>query len=433
MELIYLLTVIITIGLVMFLIKRYNLTRYQVMIFILLVLFWSSVIIIRAYRKSYAYNPTELGGLALGSAAAAVIASGYGFISIFARFSIFYLSDVFHSRKLLIGIGLAIIGLTSYWVFVDPNYTSLLMSSLALGIGASMLSLFNVFFAQTFDPKQAMMSVSILSVAPLLAEFIMSAFQANYTIVSQENYSMLWLLSLVLAVVSIVFLVFVKDNKPPNRVMTSSSLKKVLSNRNIYFFGIIAILVSVIKFATSGSNLITYFQSDIIQMSSGKVAYSDFVFSVSQMIAGVLAGLTISKRIGLKSTLSLGIILGIVFNIILIFSTNTWLLFFSSILSGFGYGLTYNSLIGLTLESVDVDLREMNMAIFQTFFAIGIFYGDYIYKIILNFIGEVSEFQMYQSIFWVILILSVLLLMLTYFGLKINERVNKDEITSTVY
>ena len=433
MELIYLLTVIITIGLVMFLIKRYNLTRYQVMIFILLVLFWSSVIIIRAYRKSYANNPIELGGLALGSAAASVIASGYGFISIFARFSIFYLSDLFHSRKLLISIALTIIGLTSYWVLIEPSYTSLLMSSLALGIGASMLSLFNVFFAQTFSPKQAMMSVSILSVAPLLAEFIMSAFQANYTIVSQENYSMLWLLSLVLAMVSLVFLVFVKDNKPPNRVMTAYSLKKVLSNRNIYFFGMIAILVSVIKFATSGSNLITYFQSDIVQMSSGKVAYSDFIFSVSQMIAGVLAGLTISKRIGLKNTLSFGILLGIAFNLILIFSTQPWLLFFSSILSGFGYGLTYNSLIGLTLESVDVDLREMNMAIFQTFFAIGIFYGDYLYKIILNFIGEVSEFQMYQSIFWVILILSVVLLMLTYFGLMINERVNKDEINSTVY
>ena len=151
------------------------------------------------------------------------------------------------------------------------------------------------------------------------------------------------------------------------------------------------------------------------------------------MIAGVLAGLTISKRMGLKNTLSLGILLGIAFNLILIFSTQPWLLFFSSILSGFGYGLTYNSLIGLTLESVDVDLREMNMAIFQTFFAIGIFYGDYLYKIILNFIGEVSEFQMYQSIFWVILILSVVLLMLTYFGLMINERVNKDEINSTVY
>ena len=206
MEIIYFLTVIITIALVLFLIKKYHLTQYQVMIFILLVLFWSSVIIVRAYRKSYAFNPIDKGGLALGASAAAVIASGYGFISMFARFSIFYLSDVFQSRKVMIGIGLVIIGLTSYWVFIDPNYTSLLMSSLALGIGASMLSLFNVFFAQTFTPKQAMMSVSILSVAPLLAGFIMSAFQADYTFVSRENYSFVWLMSAILTVVSIVFL-----------------------------------------------------------------------------------------------------------------------------------------------------------------------------------------------------------------------------------
>ena len=426
MEIIYFLTVIITIALVLFLIKKYHLTQYQVMIFILLVLFWSSVIIVRAYRKSYAFNPIDKGGLALGASAAAVIASGYGFISMFARFSIFYLSDVFQSRKVMIGIGLVIIGLTSYWVFIDPNYTSLLMSSLALGIGASMLSLFNVFFAQTFTPKQAMMSVSILSVAPLLAEFIMSAFQADYTFVSRENYSMLWLISAILTVVSLVFLFFVKDNKEPERVMTKASFKKVLSNKNIYYFGLIAILVSLIKFSTSGSNIITYFQSDIIDMDSTMVAYSDFVFSVSQLIAGILAGLTISKKIGLKNTLSLGVILGIVFTLILLFSYNVWLLFFTSILSGFGYGLTYNSLIGLTLESVDVKLREMNMAIFQTFFAIGIFYGDYMYKMILSFIGEVNEFQMYQSVFWVILILSVILLLMTIFGITYKEEVSNE-------
>lgn len=432
MGLIYFLTVLVTIGLVYFLIKRYQLTNYQIMIFILLVLFWSSIIIVRAYRKSYAGNPFEKGGLELGAAAAAVIASGYGFISIFARFSIFYLSDLFHSRKLMIGIGLAIVAMTSYWVFIDPNYTSLLLSSLALGIGASMLSLFNVFFAQTFSPKQAMMSVSILSVAPLLAEFIMSSFQANYTIVSQENYAMLWLLSLGLAIVALVFLYFVKDNKPPQRVMTMDSLKKVLSNRNIYFFGLIAILVSLIKFSTSGSNLITYFQSDLVNMDARLVAYSDFMFSVSQLVAGILAGLTFSKWIGLKNTLSLGVVLGIVFTIILLMSTNSVVLFISSILSGFGYGLTYNSLIGLTLESVDMDLREMNMAIFQTFFAIGIFYGDYLYKIILNFIQDSNEVAMYQSIFLVILVLSVLLLLLTYFGLDIKERKQKNELNRSI-
>jgi len=432
MELIYILTVIITMALVLFLIKKYHLTKYQVMIFILLVLFWSSVIVVRAYRKSYAGNPIDKGGLALGAAAAATIASGYGFISIFARFSIFYLSDLFHSRKLMIGLGLVIIGLTSYWVFIDPNYTSLLMSSLALGIGASMLSLFNVFFAQTFTPKQAMMSVSILSVAPLLAEFIMSAFQADYTIVTQENYSMLWLLSAGLAVISLIFLAFVKDNKEPGRVMTKASLKSVLSNKNIYFFGLIAVLVSLIKFSTSGSNIITYFQSDIINMNSTMVAYSDFMFSVSQLVAGILAGLTISRRIGLKNTLLLGVVLGIVFTVILLISHNDWMLFLTSLLSGFGYGLTYNSLIGLTLQSVDVKLREMNMAIFQTFFAIGIFYGDYMYKMILSFIGNVSELQMYNSVFWVILFLSVVLLLFTAFGINYDERNNSHELNHSV-
>lgn len=418
MSLSYLLTILVTLILTVYLIKKYSLSKYQVMIFVLLVLFWASIIVIRAYRKSYAANPPELGGLALGAASASVIASGYGFISIFARFGIFYLSDVFHSRKLLIGISSILVGLTSLWVVLEPNYLSLLLSSLALGIGASTLSLFNVFFAQTFDAKEAMKSVSILSVAPLLAEFTMSAFQANYTIVSQENYQFLWILSLGLSIISFIFLLFVKDNKAPERLMTKKSMVYLLKQKETYIYGGIAVLVSVVKFALSGSNMITYFQSPLVGMNAWMVAYSDFLFGIAQLVAGVLAGTVLVKFFELKKVLLFGVIIGLIFNGFLLVSTNNNLLFFGSILAGFGYGLTYNSLIGLTLQSVKVNLREMNMSIFQTFFAIGIFYGDYIYKIILRFVVNENESLLYHNVFLTIFGLSIVLVLLILLILK---------------
>lgn len=401
---IYLITTLITLMVSVYLIKRYKLSKQQVMIYCLMVLYWCAIIIVRAYRKSYAVNPVEVGGLALGAAAGATIASAYGFISIFARFLNFYISDRVHSKKIVMAVTILLIALTSGWVAFDPSYFSLLSNSLTLGLGASLLSLFNVLFASTFDKTQAMVSVSILSVGPLLAEFMMSPFQYVYAKKGEENYPLLWIISCGISVLALVFLFFVKDTTSTKRTMTKSHMIKILTLKETWVYAIVGIFISFIKFSTSGSNLITYFQSESVQMGSFLVAYSDFMFSFAQLFSGILAGLWFQKKIGLKNTLLLGIVLGIIFNGFLLTTTNHYLLFFMSAVSGFGYGLTYNTLIGLALKTADIELRDMSMAVFQTFFAIGVFYGDYIYKIILRFMPETSH---YQGVFSLVFIMSI--------------------------
>ena len=423
----YLVTSILTILLSVVLIKHYKLSKYQVMIFVLLIVFWSSVNLIRAYRKSYALNPLEMGGLNLGLYAASNIAAAYGLVSIFMRFLVFLGSDWFKSRKLMIFIGLLLIGLTSYWTYVNPGYETLLMSSYALGIGASMLSLFNVLFAETFSPKQAMMSVSILSVAPLLAEFIMSPVQYHFTKNAVADYGTMWLISALLAAVSIILLLFVTDNKKSRGTMKFSIFKEILSYKGTWFFGFLGILVSFIRFALSGSNMITYAQNDFIGMTPFAIAYIDFIYSIAQLIAGVLAGLYFAKKFTTKWTLVVGLGLSLLFNIILLFTYNPTLIFWSYTFSGFGYGLTYNSLIGLTLENVAVDRREMNMAVFQTFFAIGIFFGDKVYAFFVSILPVSVTVQQYyfQVFFWMALITAVLIVFTILFVRREDDSFEK--------
>lgn len=423
--LIYFITIICTLFLTVWIIKHYQLSKYQVLIFVLLVLFWSSVNIIRAYRKSYAINPIEQGGLGLSISVGATIAAAYGLMSIFARFPVFLISDLFKSRKFMIATALIAISITSCWVIISPNADSLLYSSLALGLGASMLSLFNVLFSETFTPQQAMMSVSMLSVAPLLAEFMMSPFQYVATQHTVNDYSFMWKISLLLAVCALIFLFFIKDNKEPVRTMTWSTFKKLVTSKQVWVFGLIGISISFIRFGLSGSNIVTYAQNDFINMNPFAIAYIDFIYSIAQLGSGVLAGLYFSKRIGTKNTLLMGLLFSVGFNIIIMFVKDPTILFITYSLSGFGYGLTYNSLIGIALEPYDVSEREMSMAIFQTFFAVGIYYGDKIYGLILNLIPDTfTIFQMYQSVFGVILLITLLTIICVVFLLKDKKEVS---------
>ena len=148
--------------------------------------------------------------------------------------------------------------------------------------------------------------------------------------------------------------------------MTLPTFRKLITSRQVWVFGLISI--SFIRFGLSGSNIVTYAQNDFINMSPFAIAYIDFIYSLAQLGAGVLAGLYFAKRIGTKNTLLIGLLFSVGFNFIILFVTDPTILFISYSLSGFGYGLTYNSLIGIALEPYEPKEREMSMAIFQTFF-----------------------------------------------------------------
>ncbi|OGS54392.1 MAG: hypothetical protein A2Y20_06650 [Firmicutes bacterium GWF2_51_9] len=398
--LIYGFTILITLALTVFLVKKYKLSNYQIMIFVLLVLFWSAVSIVRAYRKAYAGGPLESGGLAMDGILAANIAAAYGLISIFVRLPVFALSDFFKSRKFFVMLALLFIIATNILVVIDPSYMSLLLSSYALGIGASLLALFNIMFSETFNLQQALMSVSILSVAPLLAEFIVAPFQFAATASKPNDYAFMWIMSAVFAGIAFLFLLFVKDNKSKERNFTLNKFMGALGDKRFLVLCLMGVIVSFIRFASSGSNVVAFAKTDFVAMHPLLIAYLDVVYSFFQLIAGVLVGIVLKKKIGVRNTLILGLSLSLSYALIAGFSTNPTLLFVTYSLNGFGYGLSYNVLLGMAMQPFAKDMREITMGIYQTFFAVGIFYGDKIYALILNvFKQSFSDLQLYQSVF----------------------------------
>lgn len=423
---VYIITVLFSLGLIYYIYKKYNLTKYQLLIFVLLVLFWASINIIRAYRKVYATTPMDLGGLGLDGIVAANIVAAYGLISMFARLPVFITSDYLTSRKKIIGFALVFIALTSFAVFLNADAYTLFASSLALGLGASILALFNVMFSETFNAKQAMVSVSILSIAPLLAEFLVAPIQSLLTQDTIKNYNILWLLSGLLALVAFVFLLTIKDNKQKQKNFTLERFKTVLTDVRFLMVSLLGVIVSFVRFASGQANMVAYATSELVLMNDVLVAYLDVMFSIFQLVAGVIAGLYLKKKLGTKNTLYIGLLSVFMFSIISATSTNSVLLFFVYGLNGFGYGILYNVLLGLALQPFEVRLREVSMGIYQTFFAVGIYYGDKVYALILQLIPSTFEgSELYQMVFTAI---SIIVVVVTLFIAIVFRNKNKEFI-----
>ena len=405
--------------LVYYLSKKFELKKEQIIIFWILVLFWTAISIIRAYRKLYAITPIEQGGLSLTPVLAAQIAAGYGLMSLIVRLPMFLASDIFKRRKVFIQIALFLLILTSFLVAFNANYLTLYLSSLSLGISATMLALFNVIFSETFSKDKAAVSVSILSIAPLLAEFMAAPIQYILTMDTYKQFNYMWLVSGVIALITFVLTFMMKDYRPVDSDFSFNKVKVVLKHKSFIYICLLAVLLSFIKFSTSGANMIAYGKTDL-NMTPLMLAYIDAVFAVPQLIAGVLVGVYLTHKWGIQKTLLFLLGCLLTFYIIALYINNPYIIYFSYTLNGLGYGGAYNILIALAMQYFDREYRNVSMGIYQAFFALGIYYGDYVYVWIAKHIKHgLFGFSQSKAIF--LIVIGITLLSMFMVKLKVKD------------
>ena len=414
-----LIMIVFILILVYYLSKKFELKKEQIIIFWILVLFWTAISIIRAYRKLYAITPIEQGGLSLTPVLAAQIAAGYGLMSLIVRLPMFLASDIFKRRKVFIQIALFLLILTSFLVAFNTNYLTLYLSSLSLGISATMLALFNVIFSETFSKDKAAVSVSILSIAPLLAEFMAAPIQYLLTMDTYKQFNYMWLVSGVIALITFVLTFMMKDYRPVDSDFSFNKVKVVLKHKSFIYICLLAVLLSFIKFSTSGANMIAYGKTDL-NMTPLMLAYIDAVFAVPQLIAGVLVGVYLTHKWGIQKTLLFLLGCLLTFYIIALYINNPYIIYFSYTLNGLGYGGAYNILIALAMQYFDREYRNVSMGIYQAFFALGIYYGDYVYVWIAKHIKQgLFGFSQSKAIF--LIVIGITLISMIMVKLKVKD------------
>ena len=414
-----LIMIVFILILVYYLSKNFELKKEQIIIFWILVLFWTAISIIRAYRKLYAITPIEHGGLSLTPVLAAQIAAGYGLMSLIVRLPMFLASDIFKRRKVFIQIALFLLILTSFLVVFNANYLTLYLSSLSLGISATMLALFNVIFSETFSKDKAAVSVSILSIAPLLAEFMAAPIQYLLTMDTYKQFNYMWLVSGIIALITFVLTFMMKDYRPVDSDFSFNKVKVVLKHKSFIYICLLAVLLSFIKFSTSGANMIAYGKTDL-NMTPLMLAYIDAVFAVPQLIAGVLVGVYLTRKWGIQKTLLFLLGCLLTFYIIALYINNPYIIYFSYTLNGLGYGGAYNILIALAMQYFDREYRNVSMGIYQAFFALGIYYGDYVYVWIAKHIKHgLFGFSQSKAIF--LIVIGITLISMIMVKLKVKD------------
>lgn len=116
------------------------------------------------------------------------------------------------------------------------------------------------------------------------------------------------------------------------------------------------------------------------------------VHMITNGIASTLTGTFFYKKLGLMKTTMLGAFAQGVIAMLIPFSSSLLVLVGLQALAGFAFGLSFTTLMSLSIENIDSEKHSTRMGLFQSIYSIGMFFGPTLIGVIIDNSSTVSGF-----------------------------------------
>ncbi|WP_052663884.1 MFS transporter [Mycoplasmoides alvi] len=377
------------------------------LLFVFYTIFWFPLMLVRSYRG------TMNNDLGVSTALLWVPLTVYGLVGIVVRPFFDFLGVYFHSRKIIVYIALILQICTFIPLIVSPSFETNVIQSIGVGIGASCIGTFSLWFNEQHAKTKPFLTISVLSLPPLLADFLASPIQSlvrSFAFETNTNHAdpffmrYLWVIALCAIVINLVIGIFLKEDRSSVGLKVDVSKKKVIANKWDWLLltGVIVVGASIdfTKFAT-GDSIATLTIQDIGGANNTKAfeGYVSALFSGFQLIGGILMGLCLTKYFSKNLIYIFGALFFILYNFATILITNSYVspsvpgaIAFLCIqpLNGFGYGILYNLLIANVLSLTFKTNKFSPLGLYQCFASITISCGTFFTTAIKNFFKDLS-------------------------------------------
>lgn len=360
------------------------------LLFVIYTLYWIAPMLLREYTSQMHNNMLAAGWTDMPLWLPVTV---YGIIGLFWKPLNDLLSHRLKSRKNVIFISLGIQAIGTIPMIVAPSLATNIIQSITVGIGASGIAVFNLMFNEQYAKKKVFLTVTLLSLPPLLAEFFSSVLQCCVTsflpygakgaeYINIVKY--MWVVGLVCIVITTICTFFVKeksaylyqDNKYKEPVQNKWDASVVI----LLIFA--AAITSFIKFCTSGGTAITELEyiggekQPIISWRVNTNAYQGYlsvIFTIGQMAANILTGLFLVKRMNKWTIFSIASGLWIIYVILSASILNVYSRLVTNIINGFAFGMTYNLIVGMVMNKFFTKTNRITpVTLYNTGLSIGI-------------------------------------------------------------
>lgn len=239
-----------------------------------------------------------------------------------------------------------------------------------------------VVFSALFPPREAVVATSLLTFSGSFGRMIATSLTGWLNGIG--GYSLAFYLGAAAAVVCIVIIAAMKIERVDTHVVSAHSIAAVFRRADVLLPSIIS---AVMQF---GNWAVTFSFMPILaaQIGADQVTQSLLVSaSIVSMTIGNLLNAPAVRRVPRTVVLYVTIFLFAVGIGVFVIAHTIVLFFAATLLMGFGNGFAYPTLMGLSIERVDLPHRTTAMGIHQSVYSIGMFAGPWIGGILAHLLG----------------------------------------------
>ena len=311
-------------------------------------------------------------GLAPGQIGLIVGASGL--ISMFARFPIGVLSQMFAKRKLVIQLGLFITVIPWIAAFLFPTFSLVWLARALSGLTAATWVMYTVLFSTYFSEEEIPQSISVINIASSIGPIIGTAAGGYAAHLIEYRYSVL--VAVAAAAINIVLIFFLKE--PENASVSTpahalSIAKEQFTDLNVWKIGLMATLPMMATYA-----YIDYLTPSIITTLGGgaaEIAVAANCFRIACIVASPLVGYFFYKKLGVNLTIAVGAIVLGACCVAMPWMTNMMEIYILHFGIGFFFTMNFTMLLSLIIMGVPGEHQTTRMGLLQSIYAIGLGFG----------------------------------------------------------
>jgi len=379
-------------GILIWRFKFHN--KNTALLFILYILYWMAPILTREYTGQMHLHLEWQHDHGVFLFVPLIV---YGIIGLFWRPLNDVLSYKLHSRKTVIFISIALQFVTMLPFLVYPCFETNIIQSIGAGIGASGIGLFNMMFDESYHHRKVFTTVSIIALAPLIAEFISSSMEAILMTFLPKNAEgeeyasvvwFIWVFALIFIASSFVVTLFIKENH--ETLYHSNIVREPVKRRKdwwvIILMCVVAIGITFIRWATAGPTATTqliwvgeYGLKEVdVRFFEG---YLSLIYAFGQLAGMIISALALTKsknKYHIEKILLFVVaaILWIVYLAITSHFPSVGTFFGMNFVNGLAYGIVWNVVIGIMMKKVFMRTNIITpMGLFNTFLSVGICLG----------------------------------------------------------
>lgn len=247
------------------------------------------------------------------------------------------------------------------------NSPGFLIGGILCGISASIWTVFMVLYASYFDKREEYKATSkslVSSVMGMFAAFLIAAF-------FYDKFGMKFLLYVSAVSGALVFIlgIFLEDREQ-NKKLSIKGLLYSVKNKRLIVFSILAIVMQGIQMAA-----IISFTLNRIKEIGGTDQHvgAASIISMFFAIVGAFMPSRIKNENNIRKYVPIFFIIMGLYCLIVIFSSNVYVVVGSQILGGFSSGLLASLLTSESIKEIDAEKKSSAMGFFQSTYSLGIF------------------------------------------------------------